>query len=68
MENITHEWLIQNKFHYHKALGISLYSKSGSVYVHNDHEPFSLRIQNQVMMKSVDNIHDFTELHRIITK
>lgn len=68
MEKITHEWMLENKFHHHKAMGISLYSKSSSVYVHNDGEPFCLRIQNQVRMKAVDTISDFNELHRIITK
>ena len=68
MEKLTHEWMLQNKFHHHKSAGISLYSNGSSVYVHNDEEPFCLRIQNQIRMKAVETINDFNELHRIITK
>lgn len=66
-DKLTHDWMIENGFHYHKSIGISLYSKAGSCYVHNDDEPFCLRIQNHIRQKPVDSISDFLELHRIIT-
>lgn len=67
-DKLTHDWMIENEFHHHKSMGISIYSKAESCYVHNDdEEPFCLRIQNQIRHKPVDSISDFIELHRIIT-
>ena len=66
-DKLTHDWMLKNGFHHHAMKGINLYDKNGSFYVHNEDEPFCLRIRNEIRHKPVDSITDFLELHRIIT-
>lgn len=67
-DDLTHQWLVDNKFHHHTSTRIDIYSRDGFDYIYDSGTtPFGLRIRNFIKQKPVITIQDMVDLHRIIS-